>query len=450
MPQTIYGDKMHTNNHKMELLAPAGGIEQLRAATIFGADAIYLAAQEFGMRARARNFTMNEITKAVKYAHSSSVKVYVTVNTQMMQDDIAKLPAFLEQINDTEADALIVGDVGAFSLAKKYAPRCALHVSTQASVANSEAAKVWHSMGATRIVCAREMTLEDIARMKDEIPPSLELEVFAHGAQCMAVSGRCLISSHLAQRSSNKGDCAQPCRWKYALVEEKRPGMFMEIDEDERGSYLMNAFDLNMLSYLDELKKAGVDSIKIEGRNKKAFYVATVVNVYRAVLDGADAKDIEDELMCISHRPYGTGFFFENPKQASDFDGYEQETLHVADVLSCDIKDSSASSTEVSTESERCEYEIKLRIRNRIYSGETVEVLSPHKPIRHLTISNLKHVGKLDNNVTNNLIENTGIGFVEVANRTSDMYSVTSPFHIEEGSFLRIRQYRRSARHPND
>ena len=329
----------------MELLAPAGGIEQLRAAVRFGADAVYLASDRFGMRARAANFALDDIPEAEEIAHAAGVKV--------------------ESIN--------IGDLGAAANARRVAPRVALHVSTQASVANSEAARVWYSLGASRVVCAREMSLDDIARMREDMPADMEIEAFAHGAMCMAVSGRCLISSYLTGRSGNRGHCTQPCRWSYTLEEEKRSGEHFPIEEDGRGTFIMNAKDMNMLAHLDALRAAGVDSIKIEGRNKKAFYVASVVNAYRQVLDGSPAADFAAELEAVSHRPYGTGFFFGEAEQAPNYDGYEQQAMHVADVVTADL--------ETRT--------IVARCRNRFAEGEELEVLSPRVPISRVVVRNL-------------------------------------------------------------
>ena len=313
----------------MELLAPAGGIEQLRAAVRFGADAVYLASDRFGMRARAANFALEDIPAAVEIAHAAGVKVHVTANILMEQGDLAALPDYFRALDAAGVDAFIIGDLGAAAIARRVAPRVALHVSTQASVANSEAARVWYSLGASRVVCAREMSLDDIARMREDMPADMEIEAFAHGAMCMAVSGRCLISSYLTGRSGNRGHCTQPCRWSYTLEEEKRPGEHFPIEEDGRGTFIMNAKDMNMLAHLDALRAAGVDSIKIEGRNKKAFYVASVVNAYRQVLDGSPAADFAAELEAVSHRPYGTGFFFGEAEQAPNYDGYEQQAMHV-------------------------------------------------------------------------------------------------------------------------
>ena len=357
----------------MELLAPAGGIEQLRAAVRFGADAVYLASDRFGMRARAANFALEDIPAAVEIAHAAGVKVHVTANILMEQGDLAALPDYFCALDAAGVDAFIIGDLGAAAIARRVAPRVALHVSTQASVANSEAACVWHSLGASRVVCAREMSLDDIARMREEMPADMEIEAFAHGAMCMAVSGRCLISSYLTGRSGNRGHCTQPCRWSYTLEEEKRPGEHFPIEEDDRGTFIMNAKDMNMLAHLDALRAAGVDSIKIEGRNKKAFYVASVVNAYRQVLDGAPVADFAPELEAVSHRPYGTGFFFGEAEQAPNYDGYEQQAMHVADVVAADPEDRT----------------IVARCRNRFAEGEELEVLSPRVPITRVVVRNL-------------------------------------------------------------
>lgn len=357
----------------MELLAPAGGIEQLRAAVRFGADAVYLASDRFGMRARAANFALEDIPAAVEIAHAAGVKVHVTANILMEQGDLAALPDYFRALDAAGVDAFIIGDLGAAAIARRVAPRVALHVSTQASVANSEAARVWYSLGASRVVCAREMSLDDIARMREDMPADMEIEAFAHGAMCMAVSGRCLISSYLTGRSGNRGHCTQPCRWSYTLEEEKRPGEHFPIEEDGRGTFIMNAKDMNMLAHLDELRAAGVDSIKIEGRNKKVFYVASVVNAYRQVLDGAPAADFAAELEAVSHRPYGTGFFFGEAEQAPNYDGYEQQAMHVADVVASDAGTRT----------------IVARCRNRFEEGEELEILSPRVPISRVVVRNL-------------------------------------------------------------
>lgn len=428
-----------SNNHAgsiriPELLAPAGGMEQLRAAVQFGADAVYLAAERFGMRARAVNFSMDELPQAVAIAHAAGAKVYVTCNILMFDRDIAALPAYLEAVAAAGVDALIVSDLGTVSLIKRYAPQVAIHVSTQASISNVEAAKVWHDLGASRIVCAREMSLEDIAAFKAGLPEGLEIEVFVHGAMCMAVSGRCLISSYLTGRSGNQGNCTQPCRWSYTLEEEKRPGEHFPIEEDDRGSYIMNARDLNMLAYIDQLAAAGVDSLKIEGRNKKAFYVASVVNAYRQVLDGASADDFADELLTVSHRPYSTGFFFGPAHQAPDYDGYEQTCMHVADVVSAEPAGSGP-------------FEIVACCRNRFSEGDELEVLRPGKPALPVTVRNLTWLPEADEDGAVPPAE-----AVAVANRSKGIYRFDAETAADDregigaGCFLRSRTFRRSAR----
>lgn len=470
----------------MELLAPAGGMEQLRAAVAFGADAVYLAAERFGMRARAANFRMDEIPAAVAFAHEHGVKVHVTCNILMHPDDIDGLPAFFRALDAAGVDAFIIGDLGAFAVAGEVSPRVERHVSTQASVANAAAARVWHSLGASRVVCAREMSLADIARLRQETPPDLEIEAFAHGAMCMAVSGRCLISSYLTGRSGNKGHCTQPCRWSYQLEEEKRPGEFFPIEEDDRGAFIMNAKDLNMLAHLQALADAGVDSIKIEGRNKKAFYVATVVGAYRRALDGEPPEVVADELLAVSHRPYGTGFYFSEVEQATAYDGYEQETMHVADVVASSPRHPERSvQREVEGFPDDPQY-LYLLCRNRFAEGDELETLVPHEPSRRLIVRDLHWLNTFgpDNHdedapatVKEALSRATATDWepAAAANRSCNLYRIlvgdasryasdgsasaalsvsdkavcdeSAPFAIPEGSFLRKRTFRRSARH---
>ena len=438
----------------MELLAPAGGFEQLGAAVRFGADAVYLAADRFGMRARAANFPLDSIPAAVSQAHAADVKVHVTCNVLMMQEDLPQLPAFFEALEAAKVDACIISDLGAFALAQKHAPHVQLHVSTQASVANAESARMWYNLGAKRVVCAREMSLEDIASMRSQLPPDLEIEAFAHGAMCMAVSGRCLISSYLTGRSANKGHCTQPCRWQYTLEEEKRPGEHFPVEEDDRGTFIMNAKDLNMLAHLDLLEQAGVNSIKIEGRNKKAFYVASVVNAYRRVLDGEDPALVEPELLTVSHRPYNTGFFFGEAQQAPDYDGYQQECLHVADVLGCEQLNGGR-------------YRLIARCRNRFAEGDALEALIPRAATQSVAVRNLTwHPEPVDSQggpivvaapegeaglvLGPDLGQHLGLGVPQaasVANRSVALYSFEAEQPIPAGSYLRIRQFRRSARH---
>ncbi len=321
----------------MELLAPAGGMEQLECAVHFGADAVYLAGKRFGMRRRASNFDDAGIASAVKFAHEHGVKVFVTANTLMKDGDVAALPDFFAMLQDAGVDAAIVSDMGALSICKRTAPKLELHLSTQASCMNAEAAKAYYDLGVSRVVVAREMSLSDIARMRESIPDDLEIEAFVHGAMCMAYSGRCLMSDYMVSpsRGANNGHCAQPCRWKYTVVEETRPGEPFSVIEEDGGSFIMSSTDMNMLSYVRELSEAGVDSIKIEGRAKGAYYVASAVNAYRHVLDGEPADAWQAELETTSHRPYSTGFYFGTPGQNQGVKEYARDYQMVARVVSC-------------------------------------------------------------------------------------------------------------------
>lgn len=404
-----------------ELLAPCGGRSQLEAAIRFGADAVYLGTDRFGMRQRADNFSLEEVFSAVEYAHAANVRVFVTLNTLMHARDIALLPTYIKTLAEAKVDAFIVGDLGAFSLAQKHAPDVALHISTQASVANAEAARMWYEMGAARVVCAREMSIEDIACMRADAPPGLQLEAFVHGAMCMAVSGRCLISSVMTGRSGNKGFCTQPCRWSYALVEEKRPGEFYPIEQDVQGSYLLNAEDLNMIEHLDDLTFAGIDSFKIEGRNKRAFYVASVVHAYRSVLDGADPKQVAPELLAISHRPYGTGFYYGSARQAVEKDGYLKECLHVATVKGCECIGKDI-------------WRVRVVCHNRFCEGEHLEALSPYCAVRECVVKNLEWLPHFD-------AQSCPLSpvAVAVANRASEIYSFEIDMALGIGDFLRAR-----------
>ena len=321
----------------MELLAPAGGMEQLECAVHFGADAVYLAGKRFGMRRRASNFDDAGIASAVKFAHEHGVKVFVTANTLMKDGDVAALPDFFAMLQNAGVDAAIVSDMGALSICKRTAPKLELHLSTQASCMNAEAAKAYYDLGVSRVVVAREMSLSDIARMRESIPDDLEIEAFVHGAMCMAYSGRCLMSDYMVSpsRGANNGHCAQPCRWKYTVVEETRPGEPFSVIEEDGGSFIMSSTDMNMLSHVRELSEAGVDSIKIEGRAKGAYYVASAVNAYRHVLDGEPADAWQAELETTSHRPYSTGFYFGTPGQNQGVKEYARDYQMVARVVSC-------------------------------------------------------------------------------------------------------------------
>lgn len=402
-------------NGKPELLAPAGGWEQLEYAIRFGADAVYLATDRFNLRQRASNFSLEELPRAVEYAHQHGVAVHVTVNAQMHEADFEDLPRYLQAIDAAGVDAVLVSDLGALRCVKENAPNVQIHVSTQASVSNAASALTWHELGASRVVCAREMSLEDIALMRKLLPETMEIEVFVHGAMCMAISGRCLISDYLTGRSATNGHCTQPCRWNFTLEEEKRPGVHFPIEEDARGSYILNAKDMNMLSHLDKLTEIGVDSIKIEGRNKKAFYVATVVNAYRQVLDGADSAVFQHELETVSHRPYGTGFFFGPAHQTPETDAYIRAYDWAVEVLS--------------SEPEGDMWRITGICRNRFWEGSELEVLAPKEPVRIVKVTGLKHVPEQGEPYA-----------VDVANRAMDTYSFLCPFPLEKTDIARIER----------
>lgn len=414
---------------KPELLAPAGGMEQLAYAIHFGADAVYLACDKFGLRARASNFSLDELPQAVSYAHEHGVKVHVTCNVYAHDEDIAELPAYVRAIEAAGVDAVIVSDLGVLSVVREYAPSLEIHVSTQASVSNARAALMWYQLGARRVVCAREMSLAEIAAMKRELPSDMQVEVFVHGAMCMAISGRCLISDYLTGRAANQGNCVQPCRWRYDLVEQSRPDERFGIEEDHQGTYLMNSKDLNMLAHVQDLVEAGVDSLKIEGRVKKAFYVATVVNAYRQVLDGAPAALWEPELEKMSHRPYSTGFFFGEAEQTDDADSYVQLNDWVGEVMSCSPLSKSGGVSDDACDSCR----LTVRCRNRFRRGEALEVLSPGRPVREVVVQDLCEVFDNEDGSVSEVP-------VEIANKGMHSYRMTSSFGLEPRDILRSRR----------
>ena len=326
---------------KLELLSPAGDMERLKMAVLYGADAVYLAGTDFGMRAFAGNFTPEELPQAVKFAHDHGVKAHVTVNIMPRNEEVAQLPAYLEQLDDAGVDALIVADLGAFMMAGKYAPRCERHISTQQSIANYECAQSWFDLGARRVVLARELNLEEIREIRKKTDPRLEIETFGHGAMCVSYSGRCLLSNYMTGRDSNRGACAQPCRYQYALMEEKRPGEYFPVFEDEKGTYIMNSRDMCTIDHLKDLMDVGIDCIKIEGRAKSAYYAAIVTGAYRHVIDDICAgREIDkvwrDEVDRVSHRIYSTGFYYGQPGQYTEHSRYIREWQIVAKVESCD------------------------------------------------------------------------------------------------------------------
>ena len=328
------------NMRKLELLSPAGDLEQLNMSVLYGADAVYLAGTSFGMRSFAGNFSPEALPEAVRFAHSHGVKVHVTVNTMPRNEEIAQLPAYLEQLDSAGVDALIIADLGAFTLAGKYAPHCQRHISTQQSIANYECAQAWFDLGASRVVLARELNLEEIGGIRQKVDPKLEIETFGHGAMCVSYSGRCLLSNYMTGRDSNRGACAQPCRYQYALMEEKRPGEYFPVFEDEKGTYILNSRDMCTIDHLKDLMEAGIDCIKIEGRAKSAYYAAIVTGAYRHCIDDVAAgREIDpiwrDEVEHVSHRIYSTGFYYGQPGQYVENSRYIRQWQIVARVEEC-------------------------------------------------------------------------------------------------------------------
>ncbi len=352
------------------------------------------------------------MARAIELTHAAGAQAFITVNALMRDSDLKALRGYVRFLAEAQADAVIVSDVGALALIREEAPELAVHVSTQASVTNAASARAYQALGAKRIVLARELSLKEIAHLADELgDDGPELEVFVHGAMCMSYSGRCLLSNALTGRDANRGACAQPCRWSYALVEETRPGEYMPIEEDESGSFVLSAQDLCMIEHLDELKDAGVASIKIEGRVKSAYYVATVVNAYRHVLDEASAADYRAELDCVSHRPYSTGFFFGTAGQAEGRVSYDQSCDWIATVLEC--------------ESQEQGFRITVGQRNRFEVGETLEVLSPGEPLRSFEVAGLSDEWGMPQ---------------RIANRATGTYMLDCPLPLKPGDLLRRRR----------
>lgn len=352
-----------------EVLAPAGDLERLRAAVLFGADAVYVGGKEFGMRASPLNFSQEELAQAVAYAHSNGVRVYLTCNTVPTCDEMERLPEHLANAAACGIDALIVADIGVMMTAKRVAPQLELHISTQAGVVNHVTATELYHMGAARVVLARELGFDAIRRIRDKTPPELALECFVHGAMCMSFSGRCLLSHYMVGRDANRGECAQPCRWGYHLMEEKRPNEFYPVYEDEHGSYILNAKDLCMIEHIPELVQAGINSFKIEGRAKSAYYVAVITNAYhnavRLYLQNPAGFRlppwVEEETRKVSHREYSTGFFYGQPQNGQCYQsgGYVRSYDVVATVDQC--RDGMLYITQ----------------RNRFFVGDELEILLP-------------------------------------------------------------------------
>ena len=349
------------------MLCPAGDLERVKMALHFGADAVYIAGREFGMRSASVNFSDEDLRLAVSLSHASGARLYVTCNTLPREDELERLPAYLAFLQESGVDALIVADLGVMRLAKKYAPEVSLHVSTQLGVINSETAKVLYEMGADTVVLARETPLADIRKIRASTPEKLRIEAFVHGAMCVSFSGRCLLSNYMTGRDANRGQCAQPCRWKYHLVEEKRPGEYFEISEDE-GTHILNSRDMCMIEHLGELIDAGVSSLKIEGRMKSAYYTAVITNAYRHALDAAlEGKPLAplwiEETDKVSHRPYSTGFYYGYPGQHDSQSSYISTYDVVAVVEACDEQGNAV-----------------LTQRNKFSAGDELELLGRDAP----------------------------------------------------------------------
>lgn len=400
---------------KPELLAPAGNMEKCKMALLYGADAIYLGGNKFGLRAFAANFSIAEIKEAVEFAHNLGKKVYVTVNIFAHNEDIAELPEYLLSLEEAGVDALLISDFGVWSIARQVVPDMALHVSTQANTCNWAAVEAWKNLGAERVVLARELSIAEISEIDKKC--DIELEVFVHGAMCISYSGRCYLSSYLTGRDGNRGECAQVCRWNYKLVEENRPDQEFPIEEDERGTYIMNSKDLCLLDLIPELAEAGVDSLKIEGRMKSVHYVATVVSVYRKAIDAwySNPKEFtiksewRDELEKVSHRPYFYGFAVNRPDENGQIyttSSYVQTCDFVGIVTGYDKETNTA----------------YIEQRNRMVAGEDLEVLMPDGTLLDIALTDMR--------------DESGNQF-DVANRVKQIFSIKSAVYLQPYSLLR-------------
>lgn len=381
---------------KVELLAPAGNLYKLKIALKYGADAVYIGGESFSLRTAADNFTHEEMREGIEYAHNMGKKVYITANIIPHNRDLAQMEEYFKEIYELGADAAIISDLGAFNICRRVAPELEIHISTQANNTNYATVQAWYDMGAKRVVLAREMTLKEVREIKDNISSDCELEVFMHGAMCVSYSGRCLLSNYMTARDSNYGACSHPCRWQYSLMEEKRPGEYMPVFENERGTFIMNSKDLCMIEHLPELIGSGVLSLKIEGRVKSEYYVATVIGAYRKAIDKYYENPAEykfnpmwlDEVKKVSHRDYYTGFFFGIPDTGAQIYGsssYIREYDIIGIVLDYDEKTSLAKVTQ----------------RNRFFAGDEIEIIQPGRDFTTQKIEVLKDENMNDIDVAN-------------------------------------------------
>ena len=359
---------------KPELLAPGGSLEKLITAVDYGADAVYIGGEAFSLRVAAENFSYDEMIEGIRYAHDRGKKVYLTANIIPHNKDIDEFEDFIKEIRPMGFDGVLVADLGTFDILRTIAPEMPIHISTQANNVNYRSATVWHSMGAKRVVLAREMSLDEIKEIREKIPDDLEIEAFIHGAMCISYSGRCLLSNYMTARDANQGACSHPCRWNYALVEQTRPGEYMPIVETERGSFIMNSKDLCMIQHIPELVKSGITSFKLEGRVKTSYYLATVVKAYREEIDRYfenpdeyvfDEKQLA-ELCKVSHRPYTTGFYFGKPGE--DAQVYTDSSyIRDYDLIG------------IVTEYDNEKGIVTITQRNRFFNGDEIEIIMPGK-----------------------------------------------------------------------
>lgn len=407
------------HNHNIELLSPAGDTDRLKLAIKFGADAVYVGGEQFGMRTNPSNFNADELKSAVEFVHSNNKKIYLTCNTLPRNSEMDVLPDYLKYVSSIGVDALIIADMGVLTLAKKYAPDTDIHMSTQVGIVNYEAANALYNLGAKRIVTARELSLDEIKRIRDKTNPELEIEVFVHGAMCMSFSGRCILSDYMVGRDANRGDCAQPCRWKYHLVEETRPGQYFPVNQDDSGTYIFNSRDLCMIEHLPELDRAGVDSFKIEGRAKSEYYTAIVTYAYRHAIDEylknrvpefKPSQWILDEMEKMSHREYTTGFNFGPIKngQVLETGGY----IRNWDVCAL-YKDYHNGRLVVAQ-------------RNRFYQGDILEVVEPDKLPYKIKVEELYNEKDEE--------------FTDVANKATDIYSFKCDKKISPDAIFRVER----------
>lgn len=369
---------------KVELLAPAGDLERLKFAVIYGADAIYVGGQIFGLRAAAKNFSMEDLKVGVDFAHKHGVKVFVTANIIPHNEDLMNLKPYLKELEEIGVDAVIVSDPGTFSIVQETIPNMEIHISTQANNTNYSTVNFWHKLGAKRVVLARELSFKEIREIRDNIPNTVELEAFVHGAMCISYSGRCLLSNYMAGRDANRGECAHPCRWNYYLVEEKRPGEYMPIFEDEKGTYIMNSKDLCMIQYIPEIIESGINSLKIEGRMKTTYYVATVIRAYRLAIDHYYKNpkgwrfnpEWLEEIRKASHRDFTTGFYLDKPGHEEHIYGdqsYIRGYSFIGIVKDYDEK------TKIAT----------IEQRNRFFRGDNIEIIGPNEKMIKMPITKM-------------------------------------------------------------